>query len=512
MITSSKLQQTLVAALLLSVSAGRQAECFNPFMKQPKVAVSPLTASLQSASLIKDKWTVLIGVSTFSDPAIPPIKYGAESATKLGRLFLDPATGHFKHDHLVLLQQEDAAKDTVEDVLSNGIASKAMPGDMIILYLSTRWMPSKSGRDIVLCTNDSTLADPDGTGLDLVTTLSTIRKRTQCKNILCLLDLSPVKENSATDKLLTNVPKLKNGPELDIIGRLSALTKVSIISANNLVNSSAQTPFTSTSYFTRFLMEDLQGSGGGMPTDILKNSLINQVHGTVFTEQKVEQIPVVSFTPDFVANLAIGAIVGKSKKPIEIAGIPSNIKFGIPSGRMPIDHPELLPGSGIGIPVAPSPRKPLKIADDSSYSGAKDIKHKAGETSPAGQATAKAQVNSVIPVATTATASATDNDDESDQPKADLDLKPYIATAKRLIQSNWSPPKGLENHKVIAVFTIMRNGSIQQAELTEPSNIAAVDKAALDALKASSPLPPLPAGAPRSIQLRYKFEWKVNRK
>ncbi|MFX5210885.1 hypothetical protein ABTC77_19435, partial [Acinetobacter baumannii] len=84
------------------------------------------------------KWAVLIGVSNFKDTSIPAIKYGAESAGKLGRVFQDPYAGNFKNDHLVVLQQDDATRETIEDVLTNGITSKALPNDLIIVYISTR--------------------------------------------------------------------------------------------------------------------------------------------------------------------------------------------------------------------------------------------------------------------------------------------------------------------------------------------------------------------------------------
>jgi TonB family protein len=546
MLSSPKSSASILAAILLSMACSNPGQSFNfkPFAKPPQIPLTPLAASLQSASQIHDKWAIVIGVSTFKDPKILPIKYGADSAIKLSKVFLDPAIGHFKNDHMLLLQQEDATRETIDDVLANGIARKALPADMIILYISTRWMPSKNGKDIVFCAAD-TVADAEATGINLVAILKSVRKRTGCKNILCLLDLSPVTEGIPTDKLLTDAPRMKGQSELDIIGRLEALTNVSIFSANNFSTSSAQTPFTESSYFARFLMEDLNGSGGGMPLDVFQPAVTVQVRQTVLSEQKLLQIPVSAPSPDFVANLAIGAIVGKYKSLNEIVGIRSTDRIGIDGGQMPIDHPELLPGAGIGIPVKTSARPTrTRTAEELNQAGSPSSgsastagsSPKSSVGSPPAAFSAGASVASTQALAKTYTATPTITGPvpslqtllqqssqrapaqgktppqavSHDETSINVDLHPYIGTMKKVIQAKWQPPKGLEDHKVMTTFTILKDGTIQKAEITESSGIPSVDKAALDALKASSPLPPLPTGSPAYIQLRYRFVRRPN--
>ncbi len=490
--------------------------------------MTPLQASLWSASQVRDKWAVVIGISNFRDPKILPIRYGADSAIKLGKVFLDPAIGHFKLDHMLLLQQEDATRETIDDVLSNGIARKALPADMIILYISTRWIPAKNGKDIIFCANDTTVADPESTGIDLADTLKKIRRRTQCKNILCLLDLSPISEGVSTTKLLSDAPQTK-GQQADIINRLAAQTGISIFSANDLSTSSTQTPFTESSYFARFLMEDLNGSGGGMPLDVFQPAVTAQIHQTVLAEQKVNQLPITAASPDFVGNLAIGAIVGKPKNPLEATGITSKTRIGLDGGQLPIDHPELLSGSGIGTPIAPAAtarnRQTVSAASlapsRKAQTAAPTVSTPASAQSPT-VTSASARLTSPALAQKPAAESRIGAEelhpaneaaaDSSEKPFVDIDLHAYIADVKRVIQAKWQPPKGLEEHRLMTNFTILKDGTIEQAEVTESSGIAAVDRSALDALKAASPLPALPAGSPPSIQLRYRFAWKVNRK
>jgi TonB family protein len=547
MLSTPKSSASILAAILLSMAFSNSGQSFNfkPFAKPPQIPLTPLAASLQSASQIHDKWAIVIGVSTFKDPKILPIKYGANSAIKLSKVFLDPAIGHFKNDHMLLLQQEDATRETIDDVLANGIARKALPADMIILYISTRWMPSKNGKDIVFCATD-TVADSEATGINLVAILKSVRKRTGCKNILCLLDLSPVTEGIPTDKLLTDAPRMKGQSELDIIGRLEALTNISIFSANNFSTSSAQTPFTESSYFARFLMEDLNGSGGGMPLDVFQPAVTLQVRQTVLSEQKLLQIPVSAPSPDFVANLAIGAIVGKYKSLNEIVGIRSTDRIGLDGGQLPIDHPELLPGAGIGIPVKTSGRPTrTRTAEELNRAGAPSsgsastagswAKSSAGSP-PAFSAAASAASTQALAKTYTATPTVTGpvpslqtllqqssqraptqgktppQAVSHDETSINVDMRPYIANMKKAIQAKWQPPKGFEDRKLMTTFIILKDGTIQKPEVTESSGTPSVDRAALDALKASSPLPPLPASSPAFVMLRYRFVWRPNQK
>lgn len=442
----------------------------------------------------------MLGVSSFKDPTIPPIKYGAESANKLATLFRDGRAGNFKNDHMVVLRQDDATKVTTEDVLINGITSKCLPSDLVVIYLSTRWALGKSGQDIIFCCNDTKLANADETGLDLLKVLTTIKRRTQCKNIVLLLDLSPIKEGIATDKLLPMPLKSKISPQ-SVIERLAALTDVSVISANNLSINSAQTPYTETSYFCRFLLEDLQGTSGGATLSSLNQMISDQVHSTVLAEQKLEQVTEASIVNDGMANAALGFI--PKGKPVMIAGLlPSSwehMRFGIEGGRIPMDRPELMEGSGIGTPSQPPP---------ATASGGNRAVPKRAVVAQAPASDAKsARQDAKGP----AKNSAQDDDDDDEEPAKNVDLGPYITEAKKTIQSKWLPPKGLESHQVVTVFSILRDGTISEPQISQPSGIPAVDQAAIDALKAASPLPPLPAGSPKLIQLRYRFAWRVKR-
>ncbi|MBI4532922.1 MAG: TonB C-terminal domain-containing protein, partial [Candidatus Melainabacteria bacterium] len=112
---------------------------------------------------------------------------------------------------------------------------------------------------------------------------------------------------------------------------------------------------------------------------------------------------------------------------------------------------------------------------------------------------------------TGSTAESDPDDEEEEEPRAAIDFGLYMTQMKQTIQKHWQPPKGFENRRVVATFTILRDGTITNAELVDPSGIEAVDKSALNALRVASPLDPLPLGAPKSVQIRYQFDWHVTR-
>ena len=102
------------------------------------------------------------------------------------------------------------------------------------------------------------------------------------------------------------------------------------------------------------------------------------------------------------------------------------------------------------------------------------------------------------------------DDDDADEKAANVDFGPYMAKMKRDIQSKWKPPKGFTQRSIAAVFSIMRDGQIVDPRIVDSSGIEDVDNSALEALKVASPLDPLPQGAPKSVQIRYQFDWKVS--
>jgi len=89
----------------------------------------------------------------------------------------------------------------------------------------------------------------------------------------------------------------------------------------------------------------------------------------------------------------------------------------------------------------------------------------------------------------------------------------YVATVRRRVSSNWLlstiSPSLMNAPRVYVEFDINRDGSISNAHVTQSSGIPEVDRSALRAVLASSPLAPLPAGySGGKVSVDFYFDLK----
>jgi len=94
-------------------------------------------------------------------------------------------------------------------------------------------------------------------------------------------------------------------------------------------------------------------------------------------------------------------------------------------------------------------------------------------------------------------------------PVKNFDLSPWARGVVELIQKNWTIPSTQAANSEDAVgiaVVILKNGEISSAEIINPSENKSFDQAALEAVEASSPLPPLPDDFPAaSLEVSFVF-------
>ena len=87
----------------------------------------------------------------------------------------------------------------------------------------------------------------------------------------------------------------------------------------------------------------------------------------------------------------------------------------------------------------------------------------------------------------------------------------YIRQVEQRVSQNWLQTSlGRLNRPVeaIASFVVRSNGQIENIQLQQPSGISSVDRAAMRAIHASNPLPPLPYELRgRSVRFQAVFEY-----
>jgi len=392
---------------------------------------------------IRDKWAIVIGIGSFHDQAIKPLHYAAKNAQDLSAILKDTTCGHFAPDHVSTLTELKTTKYGIENVLSSTwLGTKALPNDLVLLYICTRTVPSNEGDDIVLLCADSEANDAVNTGIPLKAMLSDLRRRLQSRNILCVLDTSPASENAYNAEI----------PMQPSIDEICKETGVSILSANLPELPSYESTLAPNSFFCSFFSLGLQVANGLTPVITLGEYLKQGVSELVDTQIGKQETPILALAEyTSLGGTPIGIMVKSST--------PRSIKFGHPIDQLAMKRPDL----------ASHQRHPEDKQDSDD-----------------------------------------DEDQEESSPKAPLDFGSYMSKMKQQIQAKWQPPKGMENRKIAVVFTIKRDGSIAEPQIVESSGEAAADQAAMAALTAASPLEPLPLGAPKSVQIRYQFVWRVS--
>ncbi len=88
----------------------------------------------------------------------------------------------------------------------------------------------------------------------------------------------------------------------------------------------------------------------------------------------------------------------------------------------------------------------------------------------------------------------------------------YVASVRTRISGNWLlstiSPSILKAPRLYMTFTILRDGTVSDPEITQSSGMPEVDRSALRAVLASNPLPPLPpdyAGNRVKVNLYFDF-------
>jgi len=76
----------------------------------------------------------------------------------------------------------------------------------------------------------------------------------------------------------------------------------------------------------------------------------------------------------------------------------------------------------------------------------------------------------------------------------EFQFPPYLLIVRDKVERNWNPPPGAKGAKVKVAFRVLRSGRVGEAKLQESSGNFYFDQAAMRAILASSPFPPLPEG------------------
>jgi hypothetical protein len=236
-------------------------------------------------SPIKDKWAVVVGISSFANPSMN-LKYAAKDAADFKEFLVNKC--HFAPDHIKLLTNEKATKDKILDVLGDSwLPRLAMPEDLVVIYVSSHGSPSSldvAGVNYVVAhdTNPDKLFT---TGIPIQHLSDTIKERVHSKRVLIILDACHSGAASDSQKGLTRTGNVD-------AAQIAQGTGHAVICSSAKNESSWEAKNAPNGVFTKALIEAFQTKGEATKLSEAFSSLKDKVQRQVITERGVTQTPV----------------------------------------------------------------------------------------------------------------------------------------------------------------------------------------------------------------------------
>jgi TonB family protein len=457
-------------------------------IKQLKQVATPKPTKPAVPS-IRDKWAVLIGVGRYNDSAIGNVKCATSNVLKLAKVLVDPNVGRFAPEHVLVVTQDKANKaNLAQAVYEDWLIKKALPNDLIVIYICMKAIPNDAQNDLLLFGADGSASEKEKTASSLAGMLGEVRRRTQSKNIVCLLDttMSNSFNNSPADKYPRGFSEM--------LKKIGVDTQTTILAADLNLLQSKEAKLSNSTSFIEYFTEGLKAGAGMLPIETVAGFITESME----KEGGAEPGP--------------GKSAGLGQKPGLLSN-PENpeltkVAFGIPIKNTAFSAANVHVGHSIEHLEETNPELAIAAHRMQDMPDPTDPQSKIDQLLQSEQKAAAAGNQEGKAVAKAPAPAPDDEDDDNDG--SNVDFAPYMATMKKTIQAKWVSPKGFDQKKVVAVFSILRDGRITEAELIESSGSAEIDKSAMQALKDASPLAPLPKGAPKHVQIRYQFDYKVN--
>jgi len=90
-----------------------------------------------------------------------------------------------------------------------------------------------------------------------------------------------------------------------------------------------------------------------------------------------------------------------------------------------------------------------------------------------------------------------------------VDYAPFMAKLQRSIKSHWYPPKEDQSKRIKCVFTVLRDGSVEDIKVATPGISEKNQEAAELAVRKAAPFEHLPPGSPQKINIEFVFDYNV---
>jgi Tfp pilus assembly protein PilF len=262
-----------------------------PAIALPKAATTQQAApTAKLGNPIGDKWAVVIGCSKFGDSRVPTLKYSAKDAQDFADFLTDPTFGKFKKDHVKVLTNEDATKVNIMDTIGDSfLPHAAMPGDLVVIYLSTHGSPA--GADIrgvnYVVAFDTKVDKLYATGIEMKQLLRVIKERVHTDRILLVMDTCY--SGAGADEGHKGITRT-NIDATEVAQGCGSL----VISSSSPSQRAWESDKLQNSFFTHYLIDSMKESGGQVTIDQAFDKMKTKVQEGVLKEKGEMQTPVMS--------------------------------------------------------------------------------------------------------------------------------------------------------------------------------------------------------------------------
>jgi uncharacterized caspase-like protein len=266
-----------------------------------------------------ERWALIVGIGSFTDKNIEPLRYTASDAQSFEDALLDPKVGRFQADHVHSLLNDEATTKNIKMQL-NWLARSAGPDDLVVVYVATHG----SSRDLdtvgvnYIITHDTEIGakiDPDSlyaTALPMVEIANAIATRVKARRAAIFLDTC-YSGNAAVKGTKLIAPGIANAaPSAETLDHIKQGAGRMVFAASGTEEESLESDTLKHGFFTYYLVQALRTEGGAAPLSQIFDYTQRHVSETVATEFRqyhLQQNPVMSRSEDD-TDFALGAAPG----------------------------------------------------------------------------------------------------------------------------------------------------------------------------------------------------------
>lgn len=177
----------LIAVLVFAIQLSLPQPALSQSTSQTVDSSKPATTTV--AEPVHDKWAIVVGISKFEKPNVPPLKYSAKDARDFYDYLIKEA--NFAPDHVRLILDEKATRRRILSELDNMFLGRvARPDDLIVLFFSTHGSPAqldKMGKNFIVA-YDTEPNELFATGIEMQAMTRDLKERVDAKRVLLVLD------------------------------------------------------------------------------------------------------------------------------------------------------------------------------------------------------------------------------------------------------------------------------------------------------------------------------------